>query len=61
MDLVGDLVQGLCAYLNVADLQTTADFPIEMEALRQLLIEVSCKEICLLNLKHYHDWLVAPQ
>ncbi|XP_064601546.1 Bardet-Biedl syndrome 2 protein homolog [Liolophura sinensis] len=40
MDLAGDIIQALAVFLNVEDLQVTADFPKEMEALRQILIRV---------------------
>ena len=45
MDLAGDLIQALANFLNQDDLQTTADFPEEMENLRQVLIKVSSTQI----------------
>ena len=41
MDLVGDLIQALCVFLNIDDLQVTADFPDIMESLKQILVKVS--------------------
>ena len=40
MDLAGDIIQALCVFLNIEELQVTADFPDEMEILRQVLIKV---------------------
>ena len=40
MDLAGDVIQSLAQFLNIEDLQTTADFPVETETLRQILIKV---------------------
>ena len=40
MDLAGDIVQALATFLNMDDLQTYADFPDDMETLRQVLIKV---------------------
>lgn len=40
MDLTGDLVQVLAQFLNLDDLHTTIDFPIEMEKLREVLVKV---------------------
>ena len=40
MDLAGDVVQALSTFLNVDDLQSTADFPHEMEKLREILVKV---------------------
>lgn len=37
MELAGDLVQDLSAHLRLAELESEADFPREMEAFRQLL------------------------
>ena len=41
MDLAGDVVQAMATFLNLDDLQTTIDFPDEMEMLRQVLIKVN--------------------
>lgn len=41
MDLAGDIIQALCQFLNFDDLQVAADFPEEMEKLRQILVKVS--------------------
>ncbi|GFR70159.1 Bardet-Biedl syndrome 2 protein homolog [Elysia marginata] len=40
MDIAGDVIQSLAQFLNIDDLQTTADFPVETETLRQILIKV---------------------
>ena len=40
MDLAGDVLQALAQFLNIENLQTIADFPKEMESLRQILIKV---------------------
>lgn len=40
MELAGNLIQSLAAYLNMADLQVTCDFPEEFEILEQTLIKV---------------------
>ncbi|XP_061177268.1 Bardet-Biedl syndrome 2 protein homolog isoform X2 [Saccostrea echinata] len=40
MDLAGDIIQSLCQFLNIDDMQVTADFPEEMEKLRQILVKV---------------------
>lgn len=40
MDLAGDVIQALATFLNVDDLQSTADFPHEMEKLREILVKV---------------------
>ena len=41
MDLAGDIIQALANFLNIEDLNVTADFPDDMENLRQILIKVS--------------------
>ena len=40
MDLAGDVIQALAVFLNLDDLQSTADFPHEMEKLREVLVKV---------------------
>ena len=40
MDLAGDVVTALAAYLGLDDLATTAEFPDMMEELKELLIKV---------------------
>lgn len=40
MDVAADIVQTLCLFLNVEDLQVTADFPDEMNKLRKILEKV---------------------
>lgn len=40
MDLAGNLIQSLAAYLNIPDLQVNCDFPDEFEILEQTLIKV---------------------
>lgn len=41
MDLAGLLVQSLISYLNLVDLQTTCDFPEELDSIQQLLVKVN--------------------
>lgn len=40
MDLAGDIIQALAVFLNLEDLMSTADFPVEMESLEQILKKV---------------------
>lgn len=40
MDVAGDIVQALCSYLKIEDLQTTADFPDDMKVLSEILSKV---------------------
>ena len=40
MELAGNLIQSIAAYLNLADLQVTCDFPQEFEILEQTLLKV---------------------
>ncbi|XP_074660116.1 BBSome complex member BBS2-like [Tubulanus polymorphus] len=40
MDLAGDVVQALCVFLHIDELQVTAEFPTEMEKLREILVKV---------------------
>ncbi|KAH3884125.1 hypothetical protein DPMN_008096 [Dreissena polymorpha] len=40
MDLAGDVVQAVATFLNLEDLNTTIDFPEEMERLRAVLVKV---------------------
>ena len=40
MDLAGDIIQELCTFLNIDDLATTAEFPEEMEKLKEVLEQV---------------------
>ncbi|XP_052064404.1 Bardet-Biedl syndrome 2 protein homolog [Mytilus californianus] len=40
MDMAGDVLQAMASFLNIDDLQSTADFPEEMEKLRELLVKV---------------------
>ena len=47
MDLAGDMIQNMCMFLNVEDLQSNADFPEEMERLREVLIKVLFGDIVL--------------
>ena len=50
MDLAGDIIQALCVFLNIEELQVTADFPDEMEILRQVLIKVHINSLTLMLL-----------
>lgn len=40
MDLAGDVIQSLAQFMNLDDLLTTADFPMEIETLKQILVKV---------------------
>lgn len=40
MELAGDLVQQLCGFLNIEELASTAEFPDEMEKLKEVLGQV---------------------
>ena len=40
MDLAGDIIQNMCMFLNKEDLQSTADFPQQMEHLKEVLVKV---------------------
>ena len=40
MDLAGDVIQALGVFLKIEDLHVTADFPSDMEDLRNILIRV---------------------
>ena len=48
MDLAGEIVQALATFLNLEDLHTTIDFPVEMEKLREVLVKVSSHVICVI-------------
>ena len=40
MDLAGNIVQELCDFLNLNELSSSADFPLEFEALQSVLTMV---------------------
>jgi len=40
MDIAGDVIQALAGFLNLEDLQVIANFPDEMENLKQILVKV---------------------
>lgn len=40
MDLAGDIIQALATFLNIDDLPVVADFPDEMDKLKQILLKV---------------------
>jgi len=40
MDLAGDLINALATFLNIEELPVTADFPAEIETLREVLVRV---------------------
>ena len=40
MDLAGELVSALASFLNIEDLQSTAEFPEHMEQLKDVLVKV---------------------
>lgn len=41
MDAVGDIIQDICSFMNVSDLESYADFPKEAEELKKLAKEVN--------------------
>lgn len=41
MEVAGDLVQDLCSSMNIQDLESYADFTLEMEELRQVIKKVN--------------------
>lgn len=41
MELAGQLVQSIVAFLNIVDLSVNCDFPLDIENLQQILIKVS--------------------
>lgn len=45
MDLAGDVIQALCLFLNIDDLQVIADFPNEMASLQEILIKVRLQSV----------------
>lgn len=45
MDLAGDVITSLATFLNIEDLQSTAEFPQHMERLREILIKVSAVQL----------------
>ena len=47
VDLAGDLIQALANFLNIEDLNVTADFPDDMENLRQILIKVLSQAVLI--------------
>ncbi|CAF3181696.1 unnamed protein product [Rotaria socialis] len=40
MELAGNVIQSMCKFLNIDDLQTTGDFPHELEILQKLFSEI---------------------
>jgi len=40
MELAGDIVQELCNFLNITELSSTADFPVEFDVLQTVLTMV---------------------
>ncbi len=44
MDPAGDLIQAIANFLGIEDLQVTADFPMHMEELNNVLIKVSVRK-----------------
>lgn len=40
MELAGNIVQSMGKFLNIDDLQTTADFPQELETLQNVFTQV---------------------
>lgn len=42
MEVAGEVVQDMCSYLGVSELEAVAEFPYEMEAFRNVLLQVQC-------------------
>merc|ERR1719326_2390052 len=40
LEVAGDIVQDLCTYLQITELESTADFPDEMEKFKSVLMKV---------------------
>ena len=40
MDLAGEVLQDLCTFLQINELESVAEFPTEMEAFRAVLVRV---------------------
>lgn len=40
MDLAGDIIQTLCGFLSISELSSTAEFPDEMNRLKEVLEQV---------------------
>ena len=40
MELAGNIIQSIGTFLNIEDLQTTADFPKEFEIIEQIFSQV---------------------
>jgi Bardet-Biedl syndrome 2 protein len=51
MELAGLLVQSLLTYLNISDMQSSCDFPDELEILQQVLVKVNSSYKFTLNLR----------
>jgi Bardet-Biedl syndrome 2 protein len=41
MEVAGDVIQDLCSFMNIAEMESTADFPIEMEDLKGVIKKVN--------------------
>jgi hypothetical protein len=41
MEVAGDIVQDLCSFINVQDLESLAEFPVEMEELKTVIKKVN--------------------
>ncbi len=40
MEVAGDIVQDICNFMNISDLESNAEFPVEMEELKGLIKKV---------------------
>ena len=41
MEVAGDMLQDLCAFMSIQELESVAEFPTEMEELRQIIKKVN--------------------
>ncbi len=49
MELAGNIIQSMGKFLSLEDLQTTGDFPQELETLQKVFSHV---KFCYSNIKH---------
>jgi Ciliary BBSome complex subunit 2, C-terminal len=56
MELAGNIIQSMGKFLNITDLQSSADFPQEMDILQRVFSQVNdrfvCDEFININLRH---------
>ena len=41
MELAGDIIQDICSFMNIQELESYADFAVEMEELKQVIKKVN--------------------